>query len=355
MEMEDRKLATRLQRRIGILVAVMAGVIAITPLALAIALRSSSNPLRSGMLIAATLLWLLAFVMYRGLSTAHDQWRRRVLRQEIADARNARVEASELFQDRLNEQNAILDRIRDISHGILEVGILDPNLTLSSVNLISSHAFEAQGLIEDAVAEVRVETGSATFTFESLDVRSEVEEIAAPFIRSGHTITTDGPQYFAETDAAVFRLVLRGLVSGAIESGAPGVEISLARDDDKVVCTVADNGRDRSDLGLAAVSPVLKSLSFAVGADLAYNRLLGRNQYSFSAPEAAVETRRFKADPIDVLGALSPKHPVEEKTAPLPVNRPHLEDDDLIGFLEAHDRDRAQSVAARRKSQAVAR
>lgn len=355
MDMQDRQLATRLQRRIGILVAVMAGVIAITPLALAIALRSSSNSLRSGMLIAATLLWLLAFVMYRGLSTAHDQWRRRVLRQEIADARNARVEASELFQDRLNEQSAILDRIRDIAHGILEDGILDPNVTLSSVNLISSHAFEAQGLLEDAVAEVRVETGSATFTFESLDVRSEVEEIAAPFIRSGHAITTDGPQYFAETDAAVFRLVLRGLVSGAMEGGAQGVEISLARDNDRIVCTVADNGRDRSGQGLAELSPVLKSLSLAVGADLAYNRLLGRNQYSFSLLETAADTPRFTADPFDVLGDLSLKHTAEEDAARPPAPRPRLDNDDLIGFLDSHDRDRAQSVAARRKRQAVAR
>lgn len=354
--MEDRQVPTTVQSRIGILVALMAGAIAITPLALAMALRASTGSVQNGILVVASLLWLLAVAMYRGMSLAHERWRRRMLRNEITDARKARIQASELFQDRLNEQTAILDRIRDISHELLEQGILDPNLALSTVNLISSHAFEAQGLIEDAIAEVRVETGSATFTFEHLDVRGEVEEIAAPFIRSGHAITTDGPQYFAETDAAVFRLIIRGLVTRAIEAGAQGVDVSLARDDDRIICTVADDGFDQSNQTLGALSPVLKSLTYAVGGDLGFTRLLGRNQYSLSLPEGVTNSPRFTTDPIDVLGGL-PQQPamVEDASPASPSRSGPLLPGELVAFLEAHDRDRAQSVAARRKRQLAAR
>ena len=152
-------------------------------------------------------------------------------------------------------------------------------------------------------------------------------------------------------------------MSGAADAGATSIEVSLARDGSYVVCTVADDGRDRSDLGLGVLSPVLKSLTYAVGADLAYNRLLGRNQYSLILPEAVAEQPTFTPDPIDVLGAASgysqnylraagnpPEDPAPSSPLPtyIPVNQ-------LVGFVDTSNQGRAESVAARRKSQTVAR
>jgi hypothetical protein len=352
--MDDKHLPNRLQHPVGILVAVMAWVIAASPLALAMAMRESTGPMQGRLLVGATFMWLVTVVSYRGLSAAHARSYRKQLQDELAVVRNARFETSELFQDRLNEQYAILDRIRDISHELLEEGIVDPNLALASINLVGSHAFEAQGLIEDAIAEVRIEVGSTTFNYEHLDVREEIEEIAAPFIRGGHAITTDGPQYFAETDAAVFRLVIRGFVAKAIEFAADNVDISLARDEDRVVCTVADDGLDRSPGHLSELSPVIRSLSLAVDGDLGYTRFMGRNQYSLSLPGCVAGPAGSTPDPIDVLGTQRPMSTVEEdETSPTPTGA-RFSPDDLVGFLEAHERDRAQSVAARRRSHAAA-
>jgi len=353
--MDDEHPAHRRQHPIGILVTVMAWVIAISPFALSLALRDSTGPMQGRLLMGATLMWLLAVAVYRGLSVAHTRSYRKKLQDELSVARNARLEASELFQDRLNEQYAILDRIRDISHELLEEGIIDPALALANINLVDSHAFEAQGLIEDAIAEVRVETGSTTFHYEHLDVRGEIEEIAAPFIRGGHAIITDGAQYFAETDAAVFRLVVRSLVTKAIDSAAESVDISLARDEDRVVCTVADDGHDRSSTHLSELSPVIRSLSDAVDGDLEYTRFAGRNQYSLSLPNAVAMPPGLIADPIDVLGSHRPMSIAEEEqTIPTP-GAVRFTPSELVGFLEAHERDRAQSVAARRRAHVAAR
>jgi hypothetical protein len=173
-------------------------------------------------------------------------------------------------------------------------------------------------------------------------------------MRGGHSITTDGAQYFAETDAAVFRLVVRSLVTKAIDSAANNVDISLARNEDRVVCTVADDGHDRSSTHLSELSPVIRSLSDAVDGDLEYTRFAGRNQYSLSLTSGIAMPQRSTADPIDVLGSHRPMSNAEEEQTIPTTDAVRFAPSELVGFLEAHERDRAQSVAARRRAHVTA-
>ena len=204
----------------------------------------------------------------------------------------------------------MLDRIRKISETTLDEGIVDPNSTIANVRVISAHAFDGQGIIDEAIAEVRVETGSATLNFEQLDLRTEIESIAAPFIRNGHAITTDGPRHFADTDPAVFRLAIRGVVNAAISDGATAIEITLTRDNARVVCTVSDNGLDRS----ASVKPELSRTAYtlirAVGGEVNSSRALGSNNFGLSIPWCAPPAESGVAlDPIDVLGSKASTKP----------------------------------------------
>lgn len=314
--MADRRQSVRLQRSIGVLIAGMAAAIAIAPLALAVVLHNTRETGLAALLVVATLLWMLAIAVYRGLSIAHERWRRNALRREIADIRQARLESSEAFQDRLNEQTAILERITDIADTLLTDGIIDPMTALENVRAVATHASEAMGLAEDAIAEVRIETGSTSFEVDALDIRTEIEEIAAPFIRSGHQITTSGRQLFAETDPSVIRIVVRNLITRAIEHDAQEIDISIARDDDRIVCTVSDYNTDRSDLGLNAISPVSRSLAAAVGATLDFGYALGWNRYSVSLPASEHRNRRLPAGaPLDVLGSRVPHVPPAEAEA----------------------------------------
>lgn len=333
----------------------MAATIAVAPLALALALRSAEASTRNFLLVAAGLLWLIGFVTYRGFSKAHERWRRVMLRSEIAEARTARAEASAGFRDALNEQYAMLDRIVRISETTLTEGIIDPSRVLDNIGLINSRAREAQDLIEDALAEIDIESGSTNIVTEPVEIRTLVEDIAAPFIRNGNTVTTGGPQHIAETDSKVLRLILRGLVESAIGLDANEVDISIMRNESSVVCTVADDGPDRSSEGLAGLSPVTKTLAFALSGNLEYDRALDWNRYSISLPEAVnASVRTSGLSPLDVLGTVDPQRtePAEQAAA---APRRVLNANEDIAFPPEPNRGRKASVGTRRESTLTAR
>jgi signal transduction histidine kinase len=282
----------------------LAVLVAVGPPVVVSLVHNSDNPSSRSVLVTATVLWLALFIGCRFLALRLERQKRDVLRDEIAAMQRALIETSDLCQDRLHEQHAILDGIRDISNGILDDGIIEPSQTLARVKEISSRAFEGQGVIDDAIAEVRVETGSTSFTFEQLDVREEIDAVVAPYLRSGFSITTDGPRHYVETDPAVFRLVLRSLVKKAIHGDASTVEVAVARDNMRVVCTVSDDGVDRSYEGLAGLSLTTRTLVTAVGGELRFSRALGRNHLSISVPRSeSPQPGRTSFEPIDVLGS----------------------------------------------------
>ena len=78
------------QRRIGFAVAAMAVTVAVTPLVLSlIAAREGSSS--RGFVLGTAVAWLVAVVAYRGLSNTYDHRRRKALREEIAELRQARI------------------------------------------------------------------------------------------------------------------------------------------------------------------------------------------------------------------------------------------------------------------------
>lgn len=331
----------------------MMGVIAVTPFVLALAAASSGSSLGTTLFASAAILWALVFIIYRAVTHAHQLRRRRILQQELHDARRARIEASGAFQDRLNDHYAILERIGEISEALIEEGIIDPQLALRSVGLISAHARDAQIQIEDSIIEVRVETGAQEASLETINARDEVEQVVAPFVRSGIAVATSGPRHFAKTDPAMFRLIVRSLVTGAVDRDADDIDVSISRDDDTVVCTVSDNGPDCSRLGLDAVSALALSLASAAGAEMRFMRVLGRNQFSVDAAASEQPDSYDKpASPMDVLGVLPQSQPRVETSLP---SRRTYTHEEMITFLEDQERDRKHSVAARREHELLAR
>lgn len=357
--MDDRHSPTELQQRIGILVLFMAGTVATAPLLIAVAIRSNADSAATTLAIIAALAWMVTVIVHRGLARAHEHWRRRALREEVAAARRARIDASEVFQDQLNDQHAILDRIVGISEAILAEGIIDPNLAITKVRLIGSHAREAQALVEDSITEVRVETGASIVDTETFNIRSEIEDVVAPFIRSGAKIATSGPRHYVETDPAMFRLMLRGLVAGAIERRAEEIDLTIARNGVAVVCTVSDDGPDNSGAGLDSVSPVTRSLALHIGAELDFSFGLGRNQYSLAVKGAETpEFARPKLQPMDVLGSRVKTRPEAESPPPAPAPAPPLGRPSAaaaVAFADDPVRSEMETVAARRETQLTSR
>jgi hypothetical protein len=342
--MADTRSPTQGQRWIGYLVGGIAAAIAVAPLALALAIPGREGSAVALFFVIAALLWMLAVVIHRGLSLSHDRWRRRMLRNEIAEIRRARLDASEAFQGTLHTQIAILDRIVDIADSLLTDGIIDPITALENVRMVASHAEEAKGFAEDSIAAVRIETGATSFEMVHFDIRTEIETIAAPFIRAGHKLTTGGSQCIVNSDPAALRIIVRGLISWAIEQGATEVDVTVAQDGDRVVCMVADTGPDRTSLGVAGIPRVPVALAAALGADMEHGYTLGWNRHGLALPTGSMTAARgSSALPMDVLGVRRRKTTAAVEPPPLP----RLSHDAVIEFTINPDPDRLEAVVDR--------
>ena len=343
--MGQRQDPTLTQRRVGIAIVLMAVAVAVTPLVLSlIAARSASSP--PELVIGSALAWLVAVVAYRGLRNTYDHQRRRALREEIAQLRQARNEATSAFQDRLLEQQAILDRIRDISDAMIDEGIIDPTLAINNVRLIHSHARDAQVHIDDTIIEAQVGIGAESVFTETFNVRDQVEEVVAQFARQGFNTITSGPTLFGETDAAMFRLIIRSLINGAVARDAGQIDVTVASDGDYVVCTVSDDGADTRKLGIEAVSGLARSLVATLGTTIEFSNVLGRNRYAIAVPRIELPDAAVAADdPVDVLGSKPQSLPLQE--AP-PLSPRIAVVSDLVTF-ERDTMDRSKSIAASRE------
>jgi hypothetical protein len=334
------------QRRIGVAVALLATTVAVTPLVLSlIAARSGSPP--PGLIAGTALAWLLAVAAYRGLSNTYEHQRRTVLREEIAELRQARNEATSAFQDRLLEQQAIIERIRDISDQMIDEGIIDPTLAIKNVRLIQSHARDAQIHIDDSIIEAQVGIGAESVFTEIINVRDQIEEVVAHFARKGLNTITSGPALYGETDAAMFRLIIRSLINGAVARDAGQIDVTVASDGDYVVCTVSDDGADTRKLGLKAVSGLARSLVATLGSTIECSNVLGRNRYALAVPRAEAPGTVAADDPVDVLGSKPSSGELEELP---PVSHRIAVVSDLVTF-ERDTMDRTESIAARRERQ----
>jgi hypothetical protein len=349
--MEDREHPTRPSAWIGMLIGAMAWVVTVAPLGLTLAAQRSQSTMRTTLIVGAAASWILVVLAYRGILAARQRQRRKELLREVAEVRQARRDAADVFQDKLQTQRAILDRISEISGHVLEEGIIDPHLSLKDVRLIRAHATTAIAHVDDAILEARVGTGSREVASETLNLRDEIEEIVTTFGHSEAGMATGGPVVFGETDPAMFRLIVRSLIAGAAERNPGHIDITVARNGDKAVCTITDDGPDCSSTGLDNVPALAHSLAAAVNGSLVFNRVLGRNQFSIEvacAEPAAAED----AAPMDVFRDTEMRYlrPDDADCAPRT-----LSPEGLLSFPQPGQRDRNESVAGRRERQLTAR
>lgn len=353
--MADRRSPTQGQRWIGFLIGCMAVAIAVAPLAVAAAIPGREDSAVIWLLVLAGVLWILAVAIYRGISKAHERWRRRLLRNEIAQIRQARLDASEVFQETLYTQIAVLDRIIDIADSLLTDGIIDPMTALENVRMVASHADEAKGFAEEAIAEVRIETGAASFEPISFDIRNEIETIATPYVRAGHNLSTTGNRCFAYADPSAVRIIVRGLISQAIEQGADEVDVAVARNDDRIVCLVAATGSEPAMRDVGSVPPVSAALASAIGSEIEHNYALGWSTFAFALPSGdPIRSGSSSTTPLDSLAGVRRDNGDNEPN-PTAAQLRRLTHDEVIAFTLEPDREQLETVADRRREPLEAR
>ncbi len=317
------------------------GLVAIAPLLVAIV---AAQPKGGWVVTGGALGWILLVGAYHALLVSRARDRRNRLSHVINETQQARSADCDSFQDRLEDQQAILGRIITLSQQIVADGITDPRMTLDNVRHLEAHARDGQALIEDTVAELHVENSSKPVAPTDVDVRDAIEEVAARFPRAG--IVTAGARHFAHTDRVLLPVVLRNLVAAAVERGAAQIDMSVARDGSLVVVTVSDDGPE-----CVSVPRLPAAIAVAFDSTIVVARRMNRNHFSLTIPAAGPPRQTVEPAPLDVLGsrstALPPTEPDAKDRKPAGRGR--------IAFPEPVARDQSQTVAARRKDNFIAR
>lgn len=327
--------------RAAALMIVVLGVIAITPLLATIIAAGRTG----GWVVASAASgWIVLVGVYHTLLVSRDRRRRDALRHAVDEIQRARLAGCESFQNRLDDQRSILGRILTVSQQIVSDGITDPWITLDNVRHLEAHAHHGQALIEDAVAELRLENDSNPAEPTDVDVRDAADEVAARFPGAG--VVTAGARRFAHTDPALLRVVLRNLVAAAVERGAMQIDISVAGDGSVVRVTISDDGPE-----CMSTPRLPAALAEALGSTIEVARRMNRNHFSVALPAAEPPRQSVEAAPLDVLGSRGTPPPPAEQVI---VHRKPASRERIV-FPEPVERDQSQTVAARRKGDLVAR
>jgi signal transduction histidine kinase len=184
------------------------------------------------------------------------------------------------------------------------------------VNMIISEAADLSRMVEDLLTTARLDAGALHYTFENVDVRDEIDEVAAPMRRAGVDIEVECEPGIVRADRLRFRQVLRNLLSNARKYGGPMIRVTGKMSGGKLVTTVADDGdgipkdleerlferyihRGTQPMVLGSVGlglSIVSALAEGMGGSVGYSYEDGWAQFHFAVPLVAVASEERDSD-----------------------------------------------------------
>jgi two-component system phosphate regulon sensor histidine kinase PhoR len=159
-----------------------------------------------------------------------------------------------------HELRTPLASIKGYTETLLEGAIDDHENAISFLNIILQESEQLTALVNDVLDLSRIESGKIIYSFEALDIRSQLEQTVALFeptvSRKGVRLECTVPDGLppVRADRSYFNIVMRNLIDNAVKYvGAENGRIRIAAwaGEGVVVIEVADNGIGipQSDLG----------------------------------------------------------------------------------------------------------
>ncbi len=212
-----------------------------------------------------------------------------------------------------------LTSIYGFSEVLIDEGLVDPDMAMELITLISGESAELSRMVEDLLTAARLDANVLNFKYEAVSVADEIATVTAPMVRSGADVLVEVPRVMIWADQMRFRQIIRNLISNAIKHGGAHVRISGRSEGARFLLTVADDGpgvpeeiegriferfiHEGSEplltgsvgLGLA----IAKMLSDEMEGDLTYERVDGETRFVLGllrATEALAREPEFVED-----------------------------------------------------------
>lgn len=243
--------------------------------------RISNNEDRAALLAQLTRLLVTLLIPAAALIV---YWRiaRRQLRERRVEM-NAKITAQrELIAGVSHELRTPLTVIYGASEVLLGEDDNDGAVTTELVTMINNETADLSRMVEDLLAAARIDMDELTFVRRAFSPIDEIEAVAEPFRRVGRVIDVECIQGTITADDALFRQILRNLISNAVKHGGPRCLVRGTWDDDPARFTVMDNGPGVSEaLEVRLFEPFANSgdqalLSGSVGLGLAVSLAIAR-------------------------------------------------------------------------------
>lgn len=183
-----------------------------------------------------------AVFVYFMLARRQVRDKRVALEAELEAERQISRAKDEFIAGLSHELRTPLTSIYGFSEMLIETGLVDPRNSMELITLINRESSELSRMVDDLLASARLGSDALSIELSDVALLPEIQNVLAPFLRSGRTVDVGGSPLSVRADPLRLRQAIRNLVSNAIRHGGPNVSIDVRPVDEKVILSVIDDG-----------------------------------------------------------------------------------------------------------------
>ena len=191
--------------------------------------------------LVAFLIPAAVILIYREL--VRRQQRQSDLETRLDAERQINSAREQFIANASHELRTPLTSIMGLSMMLSENPTISQDATaLELVSIIVGESEDLARMVEDLLTVARLDAGALHYSFEDIEVHTELQEIAEGGQRAGIQVTANSEIAIIRADRLRFRQILRNLLSNAKKYGGPQVTLTGQKDGRTYTITITDNG-----------------------------------------------------------------------------------------------------------------
>jgi len=271
--------------------------------------------------LVAFLLPVAVILTHRILARRHA--RRSALESRLEAERRVSIAREEFIASASHELRTPLTSITGLAMLLEEhPAISEDESSHELLQLIVSESLDLARMVDDLLTSARLDVGALSYSFEDVEVSSELRGITESMHRVGMSVTVDCEPAHVRADRVRLRQIFRNLLSNASRYGGASIRVEGRKDQRTYVCSVIDdgdgvshqvaeqlfqkfahNGRDTAQPGSVGLGlSIVQALTQGMGGSVRYERIAGETRFVVRLPltDWAVNEPEDEATPSTV-------------------------------------------------------
>lgn len=253
--------------------------------------------------LVAFLLPVAVILTHRILARRHA--RRSALESRLEAERRVSIAREEFIASASHELRTPLTSITGLAMLLEEhPAIAEDESSHELLQLIVSESLDLARMVDDLLTSARLDVGALSYSFEDVEVSSELREITESMHRVGMTVSVDCEPAHIRADRVRLRQVFRNLLSNASRYGGTSIRVEGRKDHKTYVCSVIDDGegvssqvaeqlfqkfthkgRDTAQPGSVGLGlSIVQALAQGMGGSVRYERIDGETHFIVRLP-----------------------------------------------------------------------